>query len=101
MKNFIVAAALLFAVLQANAEVIASLPNEAGGQILLTNAKGPCKNGLLMMSTVKSGEYLQGCWSPYDEQVFVVYADGSSRMYPMEGFTLRTRQQVKPRSQSL
>lgn len=86
----------------AQAEVIASSENAAGGKILLTDAKGNCAQGRLVMITTKTGEYMTGCWSPYDDQVFVVYSDGESRLYPMTGFTLkRTATPQKQRGQSL
>jgi hypothetical protein len=55
------------------------------------------------MSTTRTGEYLHGCWAPYDNQVFVVYSDGTIRLYSMDGFVLRNRESrpAKSRGQSL
>jgi hypothetical protein len=102
-RSLSILAVLAFSALPAHAEVIASSPNEAGGQILLTNAKGSCTSGLLLMSTTRTGEYLHGCWAPYDNQVFVVYSDGTIRLYSMDGFVLRNRESrpAKSRGQSL
>lgn len=100
MKHLILLAALLCGTAQA--EVIASSDNNAGGKILLTDGKGHCTSGRLVMATVKTGEYMTGCWSAYDDQIFVVYTDGTSRLYPMEGFTVRRQAQPsKQRGQSL
>jgi hypothetical protein len=73
----------------AQAEVIASSPSKAGGRILLTDSKGNCEKGRLVLLTTKTGEYMTGCWQPYDDQVFVIYADGDSQLYPMEAFSVR------------
>jgi hypothetical protein len=86
-KTIILLAALLCGA--SHAEVIASSPNEAGGKILLTDSKGNCEKGRMVMMTTKTGEYMTGCWQAYDDQVFVVYADGASRLYPMEAFSVR------------
>lgn len=100
MRALILLAALLAGTAQA--EVIASSENIAGGKILLTDGKGNCAQGRFVMATTKTGEYFTGCWSTYDDQVFVVYADGATRLYPMEGFTMkRPATQQKQRGQSL
>lgn len=100
MKNFIVAA-LLFAVLQAHAEVIAVSGTKAGGEIRLTNQQSNCPADERWFYTkTEGGEIFPGCWSLVDGEVLATYRNGLVRLYSLDGFILK-KPPVKPRSQSL
>ncbi len=98
MKKLLIALALLPAV--ALADVIASMPNQAGGKIVLTDEQ--CKlNGKTYDPLKRSYFYTtegitgDGCWYLDDETVVVVWKErgGSSttRRYPVENFDIRKR----------
>lgn len=95
MKKLLVILALLPTL--AFAEVIASMPNQAGGKIVLTNEE--CRNkGKVYESLRKSYFYTpegitgDGCWYLDDETIVVVWADTKTiRRYPVENFDIRKR----------
>ena len=103
MKNFIVAAALLFAVLQAHAEVIAVSPTTAGGEIRLTDQQSNCPVDTRWFYTkAKGGEVFPGCWSVVGDEVLATYQNGMIRLYSLEAFTLKKpATPTKQRGQSL
>jgi hypothetical protein len=102
VKNFI-AAVLLFAVLQAHAEVIAVSSTKAGGEIRLTNQQSNCpSDARWFYTTTREGEVLPGCWSMVDGDVFASYRDGSIRLYSLDAFILKKpATPAKQRGQSL
>jgi len=89
-------AALLFVPMLAQAEAIATMPNEGGGKIVLTDEV--CKNGGKTYSALSraynyttSGHSSEGCFFIEDETVVVIWdtAAGVRRMrYPAENFTI-------------
>lgn len=87
MKTLILLAALMAGTAQAG--VIASAETVDGGKLLVTDSKADCKTGRLFILAAPSGHFLRGCWVPYDEQIFVMYADGDTMLYPMSGFKSR------------
>ena len=95
MKKLLIA--LLFLPITASAEVIASMPNQAGGKIVLTTEQ--CKHkGKVYESLRKSYFYTtegltgDGCWYLDDETVVVVWIDSNTtRRYPAENFNIRKR----------
>ena len=102
MKSLI-ATVLLFAALQAHAEVFAVSGTKAGGEIRLTDQQSNCPtDSRWFYTTTKEGEVLPGCWSVVDGDVLAVYRDGSIRLYSMDGFILKKpATPTKPRAQSL
>jgi hypothetical protein len=92
-------AALLFVPMLAQAEAIATMPNRAGGKIVLTNEacvhKGKTYEGLARAYNYSTEGYTtEGCFAIEDETVVVIWNDGSanSRMrYPAENFTIIKR----------
>ena len=64
-------------------------PNNAGGQIVLTDRQ--CSSEYptlrLMYSRNAQGNTIRGCWAFYDGFVQVTYDDGSQRVYDPAGFT--------------
>jgi hypothetical protein len=92
-------AALLFVPMLAQAEAIATMPNRAGGKIVLTNEacvhKGKTYDGLARAYNYSTEGYTtEGCFAIEDETVVVIWNDGSanSRMrYPAENFTIIKR----------
>lgn len=87
---------LLFVPILAQAETIASMPNQGGGKIVLTNEI--CKVGNKVYDKLNraynytsEGYGSEGCFYLEDETVVVVWSqsNGASRMrYPAENFTI-------------
>ena len=81
---------------EVKAEAIATMPNEGGGKIVLTDET--CKHDGKTYSTLSraysystSGHGSEGCYFIEDETVVVVWAtsSGAKRMrYPAENFTI-------------
>lgn len=96
MKALIATLLLCFSTASFSA-VIASMPNQAGGKIVLTDE--PCNYaGKNYPSLYKSYFYTpegttgDGCWRLDDETVVVVWVDSNTtRRYPAVNFDLRRR----------
>lgn len=97
MKKLILAV-LLSASLSSQAAVIASMPNQAGGKIVLTDEQ--CKlNGKTYDPLRKSYFYTtegvtgDGCWYLDDETIVVVWKEvnggSTTRRYPVINFDIR------------
>ena len=94
MKAIITTLLLCFSI-QAHAAVIASMPNQAGGKIVLTD-EACVHNGKRYDGLYKSYFYASsglsgdGCWKLEDEVVVVVWVDsGNTKRYPVQNFELR------------
>jgi hypothetical protein len=91
--------ALLFLPLIAQAVAIATMPNRAGGKIVLTDEvckhKGKVYDGLKRAYNYSTEGYTtEGCFAIEDETVIVIWDDNSAtpRMrYPIENFTIINR----------
>jgi hypothetical protein len=91
--------ALLFLPLVAQAGAVATMPNRAGGKIVLTDEpcvhKGKTYDGLnRAYNYTTEGYTTEGCFAIEDETVVVIWNDGSanSKMrYPAENFTIIKR----------
>jgi hypothetical protein len=86
---------LLFVPILAQAEVIATTPNEGGGKIVLTDDQckheGKVYKGLnRIYSYTSKGLNAEGCYGIEDDTVVVIwYTDGmEKRRYPASSFTL-------------
>jgi hypothetical protein len=82
----------------AQADAIATMPNEGGGFIVLTDDQckheGKVYKGLnRMYSYTSRGSNFEGCYGIEDDTVVAVwYTDGvSKRRYPISAFTLVTK----------
>lgn len=66
-----------------------TMPNEAGGQVVLSDRKCSDKypNLFQMYARGSNGVTLNGCWAFYDNLVHVVYDDRSERTYDPSMFT--------------
>ena len=92
-------AALLFVPMMAQAAAIATMPNRAGGKIVLTDEacvhKGKRYDGLNRAYNYSTEGYTtEGCFLVEVETVVVIWNDGSanSKMrYPAENFTIINR----------
>lgn len=98
MKKLI--ATLLLCPTLAFGAVVASMPNQAGGKIVLTDEQ--CKlNGKTYDPLKKSYFYTtegitgDGCWYLDDETIVVVWKErngnSTTRRYPVENFDIRRR----------
>jgi hypothetical protein len=91
-----IAVAVLMLPTFAFAEAIATMPNRAGGKIVLTNEacvhKGKTYAGLARAYNYSTEGYTtEGCFAVEDDTVVVIWDDGSanSKMrYPAENFTI-------------
>ena len=91
--------ALLFVPMLAQAAAVATMPNRAGGKIVLTDEacvhKGKKYDGLNRAYNYSTEGYTtEGCFMVEDETVVVIWNDGSanSKMrYPAENFTIINR----------
>ena len=94
MKKTLVSLLLLLSAAAVNAEMIATLPNEAGGKIVITDQ--PCKHEGRTWDKLNraynygsSGNSSEGCWAIEDEVVTIVWIDSLKTMrYPLANWTL-------------
>lgn len=92
MRHLLMLAAAL-AASPAYAERIASLPNEGGGEVVLTTSKPAMCGGqqLLAITTHREGHVLRGCWSVEAGYALIDWRDGArtlSRAYPLNDFEI-------------
>jgi hypothetical protein len=100
-------ATLLFVPMLAHAGAIATMPNRAGGKIVLTDE--PCKysgktyDGLHRAYNYGTQGYTtEGCFAIEDETVVVIWDDGTATpkmRYPAENFTIIKRNKAKSSGQ--
>ena len=94
MKKLIATLLLCFSTASFGA-VVASMPNQAGGKIVLTDEacrhKGKTYDGLYKAYFyASSGTTGDGCWALEDEVVTVVWIDsGNTKRYPASNFDIR------------
>ena len=88
-KAAILATALAISV-SAQADVIATLENKAGGLIYLTDVatKGCSSNMKAVYATSKEGKSIWGCWFVDDVSVHIKWDSGDSSAFPAGAFTL-------------
>lgn len=87
MHKFIIALALAAAG-TANAAVIGTMPNKAGGTINLTNTKSEyCgKSRRVVFFMHPQGDVLMGCWTIVEEKIHIRYEQGTTRMHEFLDF---------------
>ena len=96
MKKLITTLLLCFSTVSFGA-VVASMPNQAGGKIVLTD-EACIHSGKSYQGLYKSYFYTpegttgDGCWRLDDETVVVVWIDsGNTKRYPAANFSIRKR----------
>lgn len=102
MKKFLLAllaSSTLFAAScqPVSARTIATMPNEAGGEVRLTNIPCPTKEKeqLIAYAIGKGGVVITGCFTLIsDDEVLVLYDSGDLRIYPLESFTLKEQKKA-------
>ena len=89
MKKLLMIAALVAAPAFADSW---AMPNQAGGEIVLTDRKcSGHKNLLAAYNYDSTGNYAEGCWAIVDGMVHVVWdRTGKRYSYPMENFYNKT-----------
>lgn len=105
MKNLALALVLTASISSVQAAAIATMPNQAGGKIVLTDEpcvhQGKKYDGLNRVYNYGTVGYTtEGCYAVEDETVVVIWNDGSanSKMrYPAENFTLIKKKQPSSR----
>lgn len=96
MKALITTLLLCFSTVAFSA-VIATMPNQAGGKIVLTDEacrhKGKTYDNLYKAYFyASSGITGDGCWALEDEVVTIVWIDsGNTKRYPVTNFDIRPR----------
>jgi hypothetical protein len=82
-------AALLFSA-RVSAEQLAHMPNQAGGDIVLTTDRLPsCGGNLLAWSHAPGGEVITGCWFAEGSYVTIRWSGtGTLRVFRIADFTL-------------
>lgn len=106
IKHILTAAIATLAFGPAAADVVATLPNNAGGHIRLTDdaCSSRVNQGMSLRfaySTTKDGRYFTGCWGMVDDDVMVFFDDGERRLYPADNFTIRKKKADRPARNSL
>lgn len=80
---------LLLAASAAHAEIIATMPNKAGGMLYLTNnVTEKCKPFRTMFANNSEGKSIFGCWFLDEVVIHVRWEDGGTSAFPVEAFTL-------------
>ena len=98
MKKLLIA--VLLCPMLAYGAVLATLPNQAGGKIVLTDEE--CRHDGQLYTALRkaynygsSGATTDGCWYLDDETVVVIWkqsnGQASTRRYPVENFDIRRR----------
>lgn len=90
MKKFLAALALVAATAAA-AEVIATAPTTAGGEIRLTDDECSDKTYGKFFAYIRTseGEMFIGCWQTLDGDVFISFKNGRKRLYDIKGFEIK------------
>lgn len=96
MKKLIMVSLLSLLSVHANADTIASMPNQGGGKIVLTNEV--CKHNKKTYPDLNraynytsEGYTGEGCFYVEDESVVIIWGQNGSvakRRYPAENFTI-------------
>lgn len=95
LHKYLIGAVLVVMSLGVQAGVIATMPNQAGGKIVLTDEA--CihagKNYSPLLKSyfyTPSGVTGDGCWRLDDQTIVIVWIDSNTtRRYPVENFDLR------------
>lgn len=98
MKKILITALVTFMLPTiAQAEAIASMPNEGGGFIVLTDDQckfeGKVYKGLnRLYSYTTQGHNFEGCYGVEDDTVVAIWNHNGSKMrYPISAFTLKPK----------
>lgn len=68
-----------------------SMPNQAGGKIVITDRKCPNFTYLSEAYTYAAdGTVIKSCWAVIDGAIHVVYYNGKERVYPISLFSPET-----------
>jgi hypothetical protein len=94
--KYIIALLLTLGVHTAQAEAIATMPNNGDGKIVLTNEVCVVNNKTFSelrraYTYTAQGHTQEGCFMIEHETVVVIWASGNKMRYPAENFTLTNR----------
>jgi hypothetical protein len=86
---YIVALVLALTATQAHATAIATMPNKAGGEIILTDVVADvCNGNMIAYTTSPTGPTQYGCWWNDERMVHIMYDnDGRTWSHPISNFT--------------
>jgi hypothetical protein len=86
------AAAALLTTAPVHADTLATIPNQAGGKIHLTdNTADTCAKGYLAAYSTSSDvnvNVMRGCWRVIDDSAHILWSNGNERMFPLAVFEL-------------
>lgn len=89
MRRFILVGLMAVLAIQADAEIIATMKNQAGGLIYLTNnVTDKCRPQRVMFANNSDGKSIWGCWFVDEVVVHVRWEDGGTSAFPVDAFTL-------------
>jgi len=90
MKKILVSLLLLLSANHASAEVIATTPNQAGGNIYFTDTQCAKKGEFwkIVYATLSGGETIWGCWFFDDPMVHVQWDSGKTTAYVASTLTI-------------
>ena len=89
MKKLLLVAALVAAPAFADSW---AMPNNDGGEIVLTDRRCPKNDKLLEVYTyTKGGRMFHGCWTVFDEMVQVIWSDGTRYTYSLDSFYVKSK----------
>lgn len=96
MKKILVLLGLLSVLTNVRAEAIATMGNEAGGEIVLTNeacvSRGQTYDGLFKLYYYTSkGDTGKGCYYYADNLIHAIWESGNEKKYPVNGFTFKRK----------
>ena len=89
MRRFILTGLMAILAIQADAEIIATMPNKAGGMMYLTNnTTDRCKPLRAMFANNSDGKSIWGCWMIDEMIIHIKWDDGGTSAFPVDAFTL-------------
>ena len=92
MKNYVAVLIGALGISSAHADIFATKPNDAGGEIVLLTQQGSCPTDERQMFTrASTGQMISGCWFWNKPYIFVTYRDGSQRVYSSDGWNINDK----------
>lgn len=88
MHKALIVLALACATVTAQAAIVATMANEAGGSINLTDRKSvECGSGRRVAFAMHpAGDVIVGCWTFIEEKIHIRYEQGTNKMHEFGDF---------------
>ena len=89
MKAFFLGVLLTAITSIAQADVLATAKNKAGGELILMTQQSNCAKGeRVIIARDAGGGISRGCWFFSDDYVYATYDNGNQRMYDDTGWVI-------------